>query len=96
MKNVFDIGNFVDLLTPNSVMQKLVEREKQRRKKLNITQRQLSVKSGVAYASIRRFESTGEISFSSLLNIANALDCLDDFNQLFRQPAITNLKDLKV
>jgi transcriptional regulator with XRE-family HTH domain len=73
-----------------------VEREKQRRKKLKISQKQLAEKSGVTYASVRRFETTGEISLSSLLKIANALDSLQDFTKLFKPVLVTSLKDLKV
>jgi transcriptional regulator with XRE-family HTH domain len=95
MNNVFDISNFVDVLTPNSATQTIVERERQRRKKLKISQKQLAERSGVTYASIRRFEATGEISLSSLLKIASALDCLQEFTKLFAPIKVLNLKDIK-
>jgi hypothetical protein len=47
----------------------------------------------VSYASLRRFETSGEISLSSLLKIAQALGALEDFNQLFKHKIITDLKD---
>lgn len=96
MEKKFDIADFVQIQTIQSVTEQLVERERQRRKKMHLSQRDLSNKSGVSYASIRRFESIGEISFNSLLKIANVLDCLEDFNSIFKIPAVKSLKDYDV
>ena len=93
MKNKFDIGDFVNTQTIQSVTNGIVEREKKRRKQMHLSQKKLSIRSGVSYASIRRFENTGEISLGSLLKIAMALDCLEDFNSVFSHPFIDNLKD---
>ena len=93
MINKFDIGQFVETLTEQSVVKGIVERMKRRRKQMQLSQRQLSQKSGVTYSSLRRFETTGEISLSSLLKIAHALDALKDFESIFKGQAITNLKD---
>lgn len=93
MVNKFDIGQFVGTLTEQSVVNGIVERAKKKRKQMKLSQKQLSQKSGVTYASIRRFETTGEISLSSLLKIAHALDSLKDFENLFKGQTITNLKD---
>ena len=54
------------------------------RKNRKISQQRLSVLSGVPYASIRRFEKTGDISFSSLVKIALALQLYDDLDNLFK------------
>ena len=93
MVNKFDIGQFVGTLTEQSVTNGIVERMKIRRKQMKLSQRQLSQKSGVTYASIRRFETTGDISLASLLKIAHALDALKDFESIFKGQAITSLKD---
>lgn len=93
MVNKFDIGQFVGVLTEQSVVNGIVERVKRKRKQMRLSQKQLSQKSGVTYSSIRRFETTGEISLSSLLKIAHALDSLKDFENLFKGQTITNLKD---
>ena len=93
MVNKFDIGQFVESLTEQSVTNGIVERMKIRRKQMKLSQRQLSQKSGVTYASIRRFETTGDISLASLLKIAHALDALKDFESIFKGQAIINLKD---
>lgn len=96
MKHKFDISEFVDCPTQQSIRNALVERVKDRRKELKWTQKTLSEKSGVSYASVRRFEEIGEISLSSLMDIAQAMDCLDDFNGLFKYKIVTNLKDYNV
>ena len=93
MEKKFDIGQFVNTLTEQSVVNGILERAKKKRKQMKISQKELSQKSGVTYASIRRFESTGEISLTSLLKIAHALDALKDFENLFKGQAITSLKD---
>ena len=96
MKKRFDISDFVNVQTIQSTLVSLTERVKERRKDLKLSQKLLAQKSGVSYASLRRFESTGDIALVSLLKIARVLNCLEDFNALFSNKIITNLKDLKV
>lgn len=93
MEKVFDIKEFVPILTEQTVIADMVSRVRMRRKELGITQRDLAQKSGVSFGSIRRFEETGEISFSSLVKIGHTIGCLQDFNELFKNRTITNLKD---
>jgi len=54
-----------------------------RRKARKLSLSRLSEISGVSYGSIKRFESSGEISLISLLKIAVVLECTDEFEQLF-------------
>ena len=54
------------------------------RKRKKVSQQRLSVLSGVSYASIRRFEKTGDISLASLVKIAIALHLYDDLDNLFK------------
>lgn len=54
------------------------------RKRKKVSQQRLSVISGVSYASIRRFEKTGDISFASLVKLALALRLYDDLDNLFK------------
>ena len=95
MKNKFDISDFVDYLTEEKVIENLVNRVIARRKELKISQKDLAFKSVVSYESIRKFETTGEISLKSLIQIAKVLNSLEDFNKLFVHTQITNLKDIK-
>ena len=53
------------------------------RKSKKVSQQRLSILSQVSYASIRRFEKTGDISLSSLVKIALALQLYDDLDNLF-------------
>ena len=96
MERKFDISDFFEIETEHNITVKIVENEKKYRKALKISQKQLATRSGVSYASIRRFENTGEISLTSLLKIARVLDCLDDFKDLFKSFPIADLKDYKV
>lgn len=95
MKTVFDISEFVPVVTEQSVIADLVKRVKLRRKELGLTQRVLAQRSGVSLGSLRRFELSGEISLSSLVKIARVIGCLTDFNELFKHRIVTNLKDFE-
>ena len=53
------------------------------RKSKKVSQQRLSILSQVSYASIRRFEKTGDISLSSLVKLALALQLYDDLDNLF-------------
>ena len=53
------------------------------RKRRSISQEELSIQSGVSYGSIKRFESSGKISFLSLTKLAMALDCVGEISNLF-------------
>ena len=90
MENKYDLNNFVNTVTEQSVLSGIVKRVKERRKEIKLTQQELAQRSGVNYASIRRFERTGEISFNSLLKIANVLNALADFNMLFGNEIVSN------
>ena len=96
IKNTFDISDFVSAQSLTGTVYELVKREKAARKKKKLTQRQLAERTGVSYGSIRRFEQTGEISLFSLVKIANALDCLEDFNELFKKKHVTEIRNLKL
>lgn len=54
------------------------------RKNRKVSQARLSELSGVSYASIRRFEKSGDISLSSLVKLALALQLYDDLDNLFK------------
>lgn len=54
------------------------------RKNRKISQLRLSELSEVSYASIRRFEKTGDISLSSLVKLALTLQLYDDLDNLFK------------
>lgn len=82
-----------DTISPNSKAKALAERARQRRLELNLTQEGLSAKAGITLAACRRFEQTGKISLDGLLQIAYALDALNDFDQVFATPRYTTLDE---
>ena len=65
--------------TPLDIMIELRDKFKQRRKSLKLTQSQLSTRANVSLGSLKRFESSGQISLESLLKLALVLECLGDF-----------------
>lgn len=80
--------------TTKSVSTAIAERERAIRKQHKISRQKLAELSGVSYASIRRFETTGKISLSSLINIAMVLDCTDDFDMLFQNQIPLTIQEI--
>ena len=80
--------------TPNDIAKELVEKIKQHRKKLKISQAQLASKSGVSLGSIKRFESKYEISLNSLIKILIALNLEQDLGNLFTQKNYTSIDEV--
>ena len=71
-------------ITPNKISKQLAERHKVLRKALKLTQAEMAERSGVSLGSLKRFESTGQISLEALLKLANLLDRLNDFSAVFK------------
>ena len=69
--------------TAEELDQKLAQRVQNIRKRRSISQERLASMSGVSYGSIKRFETSGQISLISLTKIAMALDIADDIRNLF-------------
>ena len=69
--------------TAEELDQKLAQRVRNIRKRRAISQEKLASMSGVSYGSIKRFETSGQISLISLTKIAMALDIADDIRNLF-------------
>ena len=69
----------------------IAQRAREKRLALNLTQAELAARSGVSLASLKRFESSGQIAFISLLHVALALGNLTDFGYLFREGRPVNL-----
>ena len=85
---------FLDDFSPQSVAQKIAERMRRKRLLLNLTQKALSKKSGVSLGSLKRFENKNEISLKHLLQLALALDALDDFHHLFPENDYQSIDEL--
>ncbi len=88
------MSEFNFLKSPSTTSKQIVERMRARRKELKITQKRLSELSDVSLGSIKRYESTGEISLTSLIKIAYVLDCEDDFDQLFARKKYRSIQEV--
>ena len=76
------MGAYGDQNTPKEVMLLLSKNITALRKQKKMTQQELSERSGVAYASVRKFEKTGIISLESLLKMCETLNRLTDFETI--------------
>jgi len=84
----------LDIKTANEINTGIARRLSSIRKRRKITQRDLAKKSGVSYASLRRFEETGEISLNSLSKLAIALDLSSELEDLFAQAPFNSIEEV--
>lgn len=80
--------------TAAEVQDEIVLSARARRLAKNITQEGLAEQSGVAIATLRRFENGGTVNLATLLAIAEALGTLDAFSDLFPMPEPSSLDEL--
>ena len=80
--------------TPEELDQKLAQRVRKIRKRRSITQEKLASISGVSYGSIKRFETTGQMSLLSLTKIAIALDLADELRNIFTQVPYKDIQEV--
>ena len=81
-----------DLFEEKSLEQKMFDmasKLKGYRKRMHLTQAELSDRSGVPYGTIKLFERTGKISLESFWRICTALECDDQLESLFTTPKLT-------
>ena len=80
--------------TPEEINLKIADRLKNIRKRRRISQKKLSEISGVSYGSIKRFETTGQISLLSLTRIATALDVVNELREIFSRVPYKNIQEV--
>ena len=80
--------------TAEEMDEALALRLKNIRKRRGLSQQQLSERSGVSYGSLKRFESTGQISLISLTKLAIALNCAEDIRKLFTDVAYNSIEEV--
>ncbi len=73
---------------------KIAQRVRDIRKRRSISQKRLSEMSGVSYGSIKRFETTGQISLVSLTKLAMALDIAGDLRNIFTQIPYRDIQEV--
>lgn len=82
------------LKSPNEINMEIAARLRERRKERKLSQVQLSERADVSLGSLKRFERTGEISLSSLIKLAFALGCEDDFDRLFSRRGYSSIQEV--
>ncbi len=80
--------------TAEEMNEALAGRLKNIRKRRGLSQLQLSGKSGVSYGSLKRFETTGQISLLSLTKLALALGCGDAIRSLFSDVTYGSIEEV--
>ncbi|WP_373548737.1 helix-turn-helix domain-containing protein [Haliscomenobacter sp.] len=78
---------------PSDSLREIAQRHKVLRKQAGFSQSEMAKRSGVSLGSLKRFETTGQISLESLLLLADVLNHLDDFDVVFK--SIENLKAIE-
>lgn len=80
--------------TAEELDQKMAQRIRNIRRRRSISQEKLVEMSGVSYGSIKRFETSGQISLISLTKIAIALDLADELRNLFTQAPYKDIQEV--
>lgn len=83
----------INLYSPSEISELIAKHAKQKRLAMNLAQQTLATRAGVSYGSLKKFETTGQISLKSLLKIALVLDALNEFEQLFSPPTLPSSLD---
>lgn len=79
---------------PSDVTKRLASRMKNIRKRKKLTQKQLAGRSNVSYATLRKFESTGQISLESFVKLAMELGVVNEINELFTRPVYNSIEEV--
>ena len=82
------------LNTPQEMAVDAAKRFKEMRKAKKITIKKLSENSGVPYSTIRRFESSGEISFLSLVKIVSTVGEDEEITNLFAKRIPASIEEI--
>ena len=80
--------------TAEELVKNLALRVRKIRKRRKIFQQKLADLSGVSYGSIKRFETSGQISLLALTKIAMALDMADELRNIFSQVPYRNIQEV--
>lgn len=81
--------------SPREIARTLAGRIKLLRLDRGWTQEEAAKRAGVALATYRQFERTGQISLERLLKLAVVLNASEGFDQLFVRPPARSLSELE-
>ncbi|MGM9570411.1 MAG: helix-turn-helix domain-containing protein, partial [Phascolarctobacterium sp.] len=82
-------------VTPVEINMGIAKRVRALRKRRKISQAKMSELSGVSLGSLKRFESTGEISLLSLTKIAIALGVEYELKELFANVPFLTIEEVE-
>jgi transcriptional regulator with XRE-family HTH domain len=80
--------------TPYEVARDVTQAMRARRKERGFSQVELARRAGVSLGSLKRFERTYEIAFASLIRLALALGCEEDFEHLFARKQYRSIQEV--
>lgn len=80
--------------TPSDVALRLATKMKGIRKRKKITQKELAGRSNVSYATLRKFEKTGQISLESFIKLTMELGLIQEINNLFTEPVYSSIEEV--
>ena len=80
--------------TPEEINLEVAKRLRQIRKRRGFSQKELSKRSNVSFGSIKRFETTGQISLISLTKLCTVLECVEDIKRLFTNVEYKNIEEV--
>ncbi len=78
---------------PTDWMLEMAKRHKMLRKQAGFTQSELARRSGVSLGSLKRFETSGQISIQSLFLLIDVLGRLDDLDTILKP--FENMKEIE-
>lgn len=81
--------------SPQEIQNRIAANVRRIRRRRKISQRELASRSGVSYASLRRFESEGEISLASLAKIAITLGLEQELAALFSATPYLSVEEIE-
>jgi transcriptional regulator with XRE-family HTH domain len=85
----------LSLEEPSQICRDLAQRLKSRRLQLTWSQAELASRAGIAPSTLKRFETTGQISLERLVMLAGTLGVLEGFEALFKLPRAATLDELE-
>jgi len=80
--------------TTNELNYNIAKRFQKIRKRKKITQKQLATRSNVSLSSIKRFETTGDISLANLASVCVVLDLDNELRNLFTNTTYANIDEV--
>ena len=84
----------IDRKTPGEIQLDMAEKIRSIRKRKGLSQEKLAKKSGVSLGSLKRFESSGEISLRSLIKISIALGIDDELIHIFENVPFSSIEEI--